>query len=55
MLVSTIIWTSIRWGHQPLAIPFEDGTLIPHYGPTFWLVISGGNKYLVQMSNFSGL
>ena len=42
MLVSTIIWASIRWGHQPMVIPFEDDELIPHYGPSFSLVLSGG-------------
>lgn len=46
MLVSTIIYASIRWGHQPMVIPFEEASLIPHYGPTFWLVVSGGKKQL---------
>lgn len=42
MLTSTIIWATIKWGLQPLIIPFEDDHLQTHYGPSFWLVISGG-------------
>jgi len=42
MLTSTIIWASIKWGYQPLVIPFEDDYLHTHYGPSFWLVIAGG-------------
>jgi len=42
MFTSTIIWTTIKWGYQPLVIPFEDGRLELHYKPNFWLVISGG-------------
>ena len=42
MLVSTVIWATIKWGTQPMIIPFEDGYLETHYGPHFWLVIAGG-------------
>lgn len=42
MLTSTIIWATIKWGYQPLVIPFEDAHLSTHYGPSFWLVIGGG-------------
>jgi len=42
MLSSTIIWSTIKWGYQPLVIPFEDAHLQTHYGPSFWLVIAGG-------------
>lgn len=42
MLTSTIIWATIKWGLQPLEIPFEDDHLITHYGPSFYLVIAGG-------------
>ena len=46
MLISIVIWSTIRWGHQPLVIPFEDASLTPHYGPSFWLVVSGGESCL---------
>uniref|UniRef100_F6SUH2 Uncharacterized protein n=1 Tax=Ciona intestinalis TaxID=7719 RepID=F6SUH2_CIOIN len=42
MFVSLIIWSTIKWGTQPLSIPFEDGVLYTHYGSSFWLVVSGG-------------
>ncbi|XP_078487801.1 dual oxidase maturation factor 1-like [Ciona intestinalis] len=42
MFVSLIIWSTIKWGSQPLGIPFEDGVLYTHYGTSFWLVMSGG-------------
>ncbi|XP_076824854.1 dual oxidase maturation factor 1-like isoform X1 [Clavelina lepadiformis] len=42
MLVGNIIWASIKWGSQPLVIPFEDGHIEPHYGPSFYLVLAGG-------------
>uniref|UniRef100_H2Z2I0 Dual oxidase maturation factor 1 n=1 Tax=Ciona savignyi TaxID=51511 RepID=H2Z2I0_CIOSA len=42
MFVSLIIWSTIKWGSQPLTIPFEDAVLNPHYGASFWLVLAGG-------------
>nr|XP_002123520.2 dual oxidase maturation factor 1-like isoform X2 [Ciona intestinalis]XP_018670860.1 dual oxidase maturation factor 1-like isoform X1 [Ciona intestinalis] len=42
MFVSLIIWSTIKWGYQPLSIPFEDDVLHTHYGASFWLVMSGG-------------
>jgi len=42
MVTSTIIWATLKWGYQPLVIPFEDASLHLHYGPSFWLVIAGG-------------
>jgi len=42
ILASVTIWSSVRYGVQPLIIPFEDGSLVVEYGPSFWLVLSAG-------------
>ncbi|XP_039272388.2 dual oxidase maturation factor 1-like isoform X2 [Styela clava] len=42
MLTSIIIYSTIRWGTQPLVIPFEHGSLEFHYGSSFWLTMVGG-------------
>ena len=43
MLISTIIWSTLRWGSWPMTIVFQDGTLEPYLGGSFYLVLSGGN------------
>ena len=42
MLTGNIIWATIRWGTQPLVIPFEDQLIEFRLGVSFWLVLGGG-------------
>lgn len=42
MEISVIVYATIRFGTQPLEIPFEDGVMHFHYGSSFWLTMAGG-------------
>ena len=45
IFASVTIWSSVRYGVQPLIIMFEDDSLAVEYGPSFWLVLSAGISY----------
>lgn len=42
MEISIIIYATIRYGSQPIEIPFEDGVMHFNFGSSFWLTMVGG-------------
>lgn len=42
MEISVIVYAMIRFGTQPMEIPFEDGVMHFDFGPSFWLTMVGG-------------
>lgn len=49
MLTGVFIFASIRWGTQPMVIPFEDATMMFDYGASFWLTLAGGQITILSI------
>lgn len=45
-IVAVVVWSVVR-NPNPLHIPFEDGDIVTHFGPSYWLTLVIGILCLI--------